>query len=74
MILYKLLLIIEFLHTIKMFKPLLQVGGDAGWDEGRQIIQKLKKGKKFFRDFMKLEIGIDKRHKFKELGEIDLVL
>ena len=57
-----------------MFKPLLQVGSVAGWDEDPQIIQKLKKGKKSFRDFMKREIGIDKRRKFKELGEMDLVL
>ena len=53
---------------------LLQVGGVAGWDEGRHIIQKLKKGKKSFKGFLKREIGIDKRGKFKELGEIDLVL
>ena len=53
---------------------LIQVGGVAGWDEGRQIIQKLKKGKKSFRDFMKRKIEIDKRRKFKELGVIDFVL
>ena len=53
---------------------LIQVGGVAGWDEGRQIIQELKKGKKSFRDFMKREIGIDKRRKFKGLGEMNLLL
>tara|TARA_Y100001954_G_C15325935_1_gene367548 strand:- start:224 stop:535 length:312 start_codon:yes stop_codon:yes gene_type:complete len=53
---------------------LIQVGGVAGWDEGRQIIQKFKKGKKSFKDFMGRGIGIDKRLKFKRLGEMDLVL
>ena len=53
---------------------LIQIGGLCGWDEGRQIIQKLKKGKKSFRDFMKREIGIDKRRKFKGLGEMNLLL
>ena len=53
---------------------LIQVGGLSGWDEGRQIIQKFKRGKKSFRDFMGRGIGIDKKSKNKELGKLDLVL
>ena len=63
---------IEFLPDDS--SQLIQVGGVAGWDEGRQIIQKFKKGKKSFKDFMGRGIGIDKRLKFKRLGEMDLVL
>ena len=63
---------IEFLPDDS--SQLIQVGGVAGWDEGRQIIQKFKKGKKSFKDFMKREIGIEKRTKSKKLGELDFVI
>ena len=55
---------------------LIQIGGLCGWDEGRQIVQKFKKGKRSFRDFMGRGIGIDRRLKksFRKLGELDLVL
>ncbi len=42
--------------------------------EVRQIVQKFKKRKNLFSDFMGSKIGRDKRRKFKELGELDLVL
>ena len=55
---------------------LIQIGGLCGWDEGRQIVQKFKKGKRSFRDFQGRRIGIDRRLKksFRKLGELDLVL
>ena len=30
---------------------LIQIGGLSGWDEGREILRKYKRGKKRFRDF-----------------------
>ena len=53
---------------------LIQIGGLCGWDEGRQIVQKFKKGKRSFRDFMGRKLRSDKRKKQRELGELDLVL
>ena len=55
---------------------LIQIGGLCGWDEGRQIIQKFKRGKKSFRDFMGRKLQVDRRLKksFRKLGELDLVV
>ena len=55
---------------------LIQIGGLCGWDEGRQIVQKFKKGKRSFRDFMGRKLEVDKRLKksFRKLGELDLVI
>ena len=55
---------------------LIQIGGLCGWDEGRQIITKFKKGKKSFRDFMGRKLQTDRRLKksFRKLGELDLVI
>ena len=53
---------------------LIQIGGLCGWDEGRQIVQKFKKGKRSFRDFMGRKLRSDGRKKQRELGELDLVL
>ena len=55
---------------------LIQIGGLCGWDEGRQIITKFKRGKKSFRDFMGRKLQVDKRLKksFRKLGELDLVI
>tara|TARA_B100001113_G_C21061041_1_gene601185 strand:- start:244 stop:699 length:456 start_codon:yes stop_codon:yes gene_type:complete len=32
---------------------LIQVGGVAGWEEGRKLLKKIKKGRKTFSDFMR---------------------
>ena len=55
---------------------LIQIGGLCGWDEGRQIITKFKRGKKSFRDFMGRKLQVDRRLKksFRKLGELDLVI
>ena len=53
---------------------LIQVGGLSGWEEGRQIITKFKKGKKCFKDFQGRRLGINKNNKFNVLGELDLVV
>ena len=55
---------------------LIQVGGLSGWEEGRLLVQKFKKGKKSFKDFMGRKLQVDKRLKksFRKLGELDLVL
>ena len=53
---------------------LIQIGGLCGWDEGRQIVQKFKKGKRSFRDFTKRTLGIDRSSKNKSLGNLDLVV
>ena len=53
---------------------LIQVGGLSGWEEGRQIITKFKKGKKCFKDFQGRRLGINKNSKFNNLGDLDLVV
>ena len=53
---------------------LIQVGGISGYEEGREIITKFKKGKKCFKDFQGRRLGINKNSKFNNLGDLDLVV